>query len=47
MALTGDGRLLVVDRRLEDPGLAVLDAATGASMARVHVGLAPFSICVM
>ena len=46
MQLTDDGRLLVVDRDLHEPGLAVLDAASGALLAHVPVGMAPFSVCV-
>jgi hypothetical protein len=46
MQLTADGRLLVVDRDLYEPGLVVLDAASGAFLAHVSVGMAPFSVCV-
>lgn len=47
MQLTSDGRLLVVDRDLHDPGIRVLEAATGAFIAHVHVGMAPFSVCTL
>ncbi len=44
--LTQDGRLLVVDRDLDDPGLHVVDAVTGVSLGKVFVGMAPFSACL-
>jgi len=46
MQVTSDGRLLVVDRDLHEPGLVVLDAASGGLLAHVSVGMAPFSVCV-
>ncbi len=46
MQVTPDGRLLVVDRDLREPGLAVLDAGSGELVAHVSVGMAPFSVCV-
>jgi hypothetical protein len=44
--ITSRGELLVVNRDLEESGLDVLDAATGAFVTRVAVGMAPFSVCV-
>ena len=46
MQLTDVGRLLVVDRDLHEPGLVVLEAGSGALLAHVSVGMAPFSVCV-
>jgi hypothetical protein len=46
MQVAPGGRLLVVDRDLHDPGLVVLDAASGGLLAHVSVGMAPFSVCV-
>ncbi len=49
MALTSDGRLLVVDRDLEGSGIVVFDAETGEQIgdSPIATGVAPFSICVL
>lgn len=48
MALTGDGRLLVIDRTLDRSGVLVLDAVTGNLLTEtpISTGVSPFSICV-
>jgi hypothetical protein len=49
MALTGDGRLLVVDRALDGAGVLVFDVETGDRMTDtpISTGVPPFSICVL
>lgn len=43
----GDGYLLVAEHDVSDPGLRVLDAASGAQVARIPLSLPPFSIAVL
>lgn len=48
LALTRDGRLLVVDRNLEGAGVRILNTETGeeTTASPIATGVAPFSICV-
>ncbi|MBW2261527.1 MAG: hypothetical protein JRG91_06085 [Deltaproteobacteria bacterium] len=46
MTLTDDGKLLVVDRTTEASGVQVIEAASGEVITRLHVGMAPSTICL-
>lgn len=43
----GDGYLLVAEHDLSNPRLRVLDAATGAEVARIALSLPPFSLAIL
>lgn len=43
----GDGYLLVAEHDIGNPGLRVLDAATGAPVARISLSLPPASIAIL
>ena len=43
----GDGYVLVAEHDFGNPGLRVLDAASGAAVARIRLSLPPVSVAIL